>query len=120
MIEERYCSFEVAKLLKEKGFDKGCPTTYTYNGLFQFKNYKPLNSDILAPTHQMAVDFLRKKYNIYLWVQPHEYDIVEHKASGYVFCLYQGDNYYEPCTKDYPTFKEAVEAGLMHCLINLI
>ena len=31
MVKEAYCSFEVAKLLKEKGFDEYCPLWYDLN-----------------------------------------------------------------------------------------
>jgi hypothetical protein len=31
-VKERYCSYEVAKLLKEKGFDVWCNTYYTRIG----------------------------------------------------------------------------------------
>lgn len=35
MIKEAYCSFEVSKLLKEKGFDAQCRAAYTdYGQLF--------------------------------------------------------------------------------------
>ena len=47
MITEDYVSFETAKLLKEKGFNEGCSTTYTPNGFFRTHNYRPLLGDIL-------------------------------------------------------------------------
>jgi len=111
MITEDYCSYEVAKLLKEKGFN--------YQGF----DYIDFEGEVIKqdrPTHQMAMKWLREVHNIYLWVQPHQYDYVEDKASKFVFCLYQGDNYDEPCKEDYLTYEEACEAAIKYCLENLI
>lgn len=71
MIEERHCSYEVARLLKEKGFDEACTCLY-YNGDLEFvndnayehvmRNSSIANKDfITAPTHQMACDWLMTK-----------------------------------------------------------
>ena len=59
MIKEAYCSFEVAKLLKEKGFDESCRAVYEekvlrINTLCDYHNSE-LSSYVCAPTHQMAI-----------------------------------------------------------------
>ena len=73
MIKERYCSFEVSELLREKGFDEPCRAVYEekilrINTLCDYFNSE-LSSHICAPTPQMARDWLRKK-GILLWVYP--------------------------------------------------
>lgn len=73
IMEEYYVSFEIAKMLKEKGFDEHCSHDYLNNWgmksciLDDLSNSKPRNTDlkeysgahweyISAPTHQMAMD----------------------------------------------------------------
>ena len=75
MIKEQYVSFEVAKLLKEKGFDEGC--SFVVNAIS--KGVMPVswpttNSDIedekasliALPTLQMACKWLREVHNIHI------------------------------------------------------
>ena len=66
-MKEAYCSYEISKLLKEKGFDE--PTTHWYNVKKSLINDYPVSYENfgnpenvwLAPTHQMACAWLRKK-----------------------------------------------------------
>ena len=126
MIEERYCSKEVAKLLKEKGFDEPCQHFYKFDSNEIYRGTVFTNTQIgdkfyIAPTHQMACDWLREVHNIFIVVEPHMYDYINEKNSSYVISLWQGDNYYENITsKDYPTYEEAVEASLKYSLTELM
>jgi hypothetical protein len=66
MLKEDYCSFEVAKLLKEKGFNEPIRCWYDNTKDFHESGVKMRNSDcinptIMCPTHQMAIAYLRKK-----------------------------------------------------------
>lgn len=73
MIEEAYCSYEVAKLLKEKGFDENTSMVYTsYGDLCKCNRYNSIHNsnynditknyfECTAPTQQMACDWVRKK-----------------------------------------------------------
>lgn len=132
MITEDYCSYEVAKLLKEKGFDESCRAVYEeevlrINTLCDYHNSE-LSSYICAPTHQMAMSWLREINNIIVVIEPHVYDYPNEKTSSYVFAIWQGDNYMEIYSYknsglhgiSYPTYKEAVETALKYCLENLI
>lgn len=89
MIIEDYVSYEVAKLLNEKGFDEPCRSAYIWNTeeyelctLFS----KPLHFNreggledyeddsvprISAPTHQMAMKWLREVHNIDIDINAH-------------------------------------------------
>jgi hypothetical protein len=127
MIQEAYVSFEVAKLLKEKGFNCPCKVVYSPKGII--KHY--LKEEVyahnlkghkkLCPTHQMAMAWLREEKNIFIVIEPHAYDYINEKNTSYVYSLWQGDNYYEnPELKSYSSYEEAVEAAIKYCLENLI
>ena len=137
-IKEDYVSFEIAKLLKEKGFPQKqensgyyatemvyC-TTESKDGTHHFCHQYPACCDknyeyICAPTLQMAMKWLREEKNIFIVIEPHAYDYINEKNSSYVYSLWQGDNYYEnPELKSYPSYEEAVEAALKYVLKNLI
>lgn len=71
-IKEAYCSYEVAKLLKEKGFDEPCECFYDsenndvsiVNGWMNISNSELEEREFVcysAPTHQMACAWIRKK-----------------------------------------------------------
>lgn len=66
MITEDYVSFEVAKLLKEKGFDEPVKHFYFINGTFANDLAITKNSytrHYAAPTIQMALKWLREVHN---------------------------------------------------------
>ena len=135
MVKEAYCSYEVAKLLKEKGFYSSfCKTYYTT----EVKSLTPLytiividedeENIILAPTHQMALTWLREEYDIIVVIEPHDYNYIDSKTSSYVFSLWCGDNYEEPYSNQgsgiygisYKSYEYAVDTALKYVLENLI
>ena len=118
MITEDYVSFETAKLLKEKGFNEGCPTTYTSNGFFHTHNYKPLFGDIFAPTLQMAIKWLREVHKI----------SIEITSTGYIIdndveweCdIKAGHRLYFKHITNEKSFESCAEAAIKYSLENLI
>lgn len=123
MIKEAYCSFEVSKLLKEKGFDKFIDYGWDEQ-LFDKEHPRgfSLGFDnkehwISCPTHQMAMKWLREEKNIIINVW---YNSVDYAAeyfepntqTGIGNFVFIGDEYY--------TYEEAVEAALKYVLKNLI
>lgn len=129
MIKETYCSFEVSKLLKEKGFDAQCRAAYTdYGQLFTTQIQQYITNIIcskgnlwkcIAPTHQMAMKWLIEEKNIFIVIEPHAY--INEKIKSYDCSLWVDDNYYRYLeSKDYPSYEDAVEAALKYCLENLI
>lgn len=110
MITEDYCSFEVAKLLKEKGFDETCKEL---NKLCLRDGEKP----VLKVTHQKAMKWLREEKNIIVnvWYNGVDYATeyfepnTQTEVGKFVFI---GDGYY--------AYENAVEAALKYCLKNLI
>lgn len=125
MIKEAYCSFEVATILKEKGFNESCYTCYVEKEISHYDysstNYELIDGVISCPTLQMAMKWLREEKNTLIVIEPHDYDYINEKSKSFSWSLWAGGNYYECIeSKDYPSYEEAVEAGLKYCLENLI
>ena len=132
MIKEAYCSYEVSKLLKEKGFNEATNRYYnaqydeirtisdtfmTYWNNEEHMKVLMMEGALAIPTHQMATAWLRTKH-IIIVVQPEYFN-----ADG--ICSYWGvdiwaDDNYEKLQGDFPTYEEAVEASLKYSLENLI
>lgn len=125
MIQEDYCLFETSKLLKEKGFDWMCNGYYNKDdensepyfgdgeGADNWNNQAPSVKDLWcsAPTHQMAMKWLRYK-GIYI-----EIDVLGKTNIKYGFTilkLNEGEIYSDD--KIYTTYEEAVEAALKYVL----
>lgn len=128
-IKEDYCSFEVAKLLNEKGFNWDCITYYVdsepndikYSMLFENNNTWE-DRCCSAPTHQMACKWLREVHKVHISIYPfnrklpitdefyYTCDIATSKLSskeGHLRGVWK-------------TYEEAVEAALKYVLENLI
>ena len=122
MIKEAYVSFEIAKLLKEKGFNEPCRAVYEeeilrINTLCDYYNSE-LSSYVCAPTHQMAMKWLRKK-GIYIYIQPTKY--VGGALYGFQSIIEDGRNDdWKRHIHHEDNYEEAVEAALKYCLENLI
>lgn len=74
-IKEAYVSYDVAKLLYEKGFDEPCDMYYKKSEEAdepQELTWDELNynreSFMKAPTHQMVNAWLRQKYNLFIYL----------------------------------------------------
>lgn len=144
MITEDYCSFEVAKLLKEKGFDEACysyyMTTKTLHTTFHNRvhveeephfNSRDLNGmydvdessieDICsAPTHQTAMKWLREVHGIFIAINNDDLDF-----NWQCYNLINRGSTLDPkilseSYAGYKTYEEAVEAALKYTLKNLI
>jgi hypothetical protein len=125
MITEDYVSYNIAKLLKEKGFDIYCPTAYEtmtsehHVEETAFSDWGKLGQ-VKRPTLQMAMKWLREVHSLYL-------DIVTSFSQDgicYTFSCSntmdliqgtKGTSYHE-----YQTYEEACEAAIKYCLENLI
>lgn len=129
MITEDYCSFEIAKLLKEKGFEGDINAYYHIwdNGnkvcsVQEFNHSEAPHLYIPAPTHQMAMKWLREEKHLAFIISPQwlEGDVRKH---CWWYCEIRGlqdraiDVYNLPLRISY---EEAVEAALKYVLKNLI
>ena len=123
MITEDYCSFELAKLLKEKGFIEMCymyyePDKHGYALCGErFENHNYVKEEISCPTHQMAMKWLREVHKLFIVIEPEYFEAG--RVIAYDFSVWCGDNY-KHNFKDNPTYEEAVEAALKYVLENLI
>ena len=131
MITEDYCSFEIAKLLKEKGFDEPVQHFYKFDSKELYRGTVFTNTQIgdkfyNAPTHQMAMKWLREEHKISI-----DICVVQGRAVSYMFNIWDfsviQDNKFIGGTFDlreqlfnFLTYEEAVEAALKYCLENLI
>lgn len=124
MVTEAYVSFEIAKLLKEKGFD-GEFNTHMFYSEFD-SNIHPIteiglvkDEDVyFAPTHQMALAWLREKFNIHITTHTST-------ASRYYPILMPIPYDKTSILLDmeigwYDSYEEAVEAGLLYVLKELL
>lgn len=145
MVAEDYVSFEVANLLKEKGFNEPTGFVYSENGelmkLSDFGVRYLSNSEcddyphwqfpiegvsfiVSAPTVQMAMKWLRKEKHYYIQVMLDSWAYGSH--SGYYVIIQNTNSEFEIMLADkvdkvfYDEPEEACEAGIKYCLKNLI
>lgn len=125
MLTEDFCSFEVAKLLKEKGFDEPCYRWYDNKGDVCAKLIVPdvppnysLREYYLCPSQSIAMKWLRRVHNVNIDIG----SIWNQKRFEYQVFVVTPENA-KQCYRDdkiYLGYEEAVEAALKHCLKNLI
>jgi len=121
-MEEAYCSYEVSKLLKEKGFDEECTHYYSYEDdeLIEYTNgvYSRNSKDChrcTSPTHQMACAWLREVHNIFIlvgWNPIHK--------EYFTRILNMNDGCPKRNIHEYAGYEDAIEAALKYVLENLI
>ena len=138
MITEDYVSFEIAKLLKEKGFDEPTTGTYHKDGTFEHLSLNKWNSKFImpisAPTHQMAMKWLREVHKLLISVDASPIygrvkDEKGRNTCGLLYWHYMAsgewmNDKYNPQQKAFvvseKSYKKAVETALKYCLENLI
>jgi hypothetical protein len=127
MITEDYVSFEIAKLLKEKGFKGQGEHFYEDNKITNYINYwfritpEQRYEAIEAPTIQMAMKWLRKEHNLHcdigyddldwFWnIISVSEDIPPEERPKLIKDGYAANK----------TYEEACEEAIKYCLENLI
>lgn len=127
MITEDYVSFETAKLLKEKGFNKDTYTMSMYDENGEAKDVLLLKvgeEPVLRPTLQMVMKWLREVHNIYIQIMLDSWALGDH--SGYYIVIQKTDSDFEevsPVDIDevfFQTYEEACETGIRYCLEKMI
>lgn len=119
--------FPVAKLLKEKGFDKPIKNYYRITGSGVFNTIKPTNhnNDILqktaggmtyvsAPTIGEVVMWLYEKHGVYIWGSQELSDSLDFSYR------FRDSSGFSPPIGAYNSPTEAYEAAIEYCLSNLI
>jgi len=124
MITEDYVSFETAKLLKEKGFDISCIGRYSERSKdFHLDTTRPCNNgglfQISAPTHQMAIKWLRETLGLYITIRTM---FIEKEVTYDSIIQYMKNNKHNTITDEnsYNKIEDATEAAIKYCLENLI
>lgn len=137
MIEETYISFEIAKLLKKKGFDEPCLWGYDpYGASFARVMSEPRNSELneyeySKPTQQMAMKWLREVHQLHIMVNCigkvnydpiiQRFDGKDFEVDGVVFGTTKRINgKYVNVRRGFKTYEDACEAAIKYCLENLI
>lgn len=128
-------NFELAKLLKEKGFDEDCYRTYSNGEISPFPllenmggepilnplDYKWKNSSIhyslvTAPTIAEVVMWLYEKYGI--WVECY---IDDNGTFGYLVSMITKEGRIDfPLKREFKSPTEAYEAAIKYTLQNLL
>lgn len=121
MIKEDYVSFEIAKLLKEKGFDEDIHCFYSdYDKIIHPIIEIALipDCDIYpCPTQQMAMKWLREVHNIIITIDYNDDSDCEDNER-YGFSVYYLSRKVDLAT--YVTYEQACEAAILYCLTKLI
>lgn len=120
IMTEDYCSYEVAKILKEKAFNESCYTCYVEKEISHYDyssaNYELIDGVISCPTIQMAMKWLREVHNIDICVFPYQFDYIGY---SYEVKIYKNKEMHFRIT-DSKTYEEAVEVALKYTLECLI
>ena len=147
---ENIVSFEIAKLLKHKGFPQEYDefSDFVYNeeeyeheyevqrmvlqsctvksGTISSYPAEVPKPKCYAPTYEEVLEWLRENHNIYIMVEPHSF--AQNKAVDYEANYWFEGHYYEPyCTKNHPLegkawckYKDATDAIIDYCITTLI
>lgn len=124
------CSYKLSKLLQEKGFDEECDNWYigedldiiTVNdciGSQSNSDHYAKDFDCSAPTHQMAIDWLRIVHKINIIILPSRTD-----ANVFRYQIIYGpiplDDIFYPTAQYRYEYGQAVEEACIYALKNLI
>ena len=130
MITEDYCSFEVAKLLKEKGFDELCIFKYSSEGvrmkagvaIDEWQNSELDDDEYSCPSHAMAMKWLREVHKVLIVIDAYHADHWEGYIDSFEISIYSHASTIIVPNEiaHYTDYEEAVEAALKYSLENLI
>ena len=132
---EAYVSFEIARLLKEKGFI-GSGTIGCRNGIYvdddNYPKGKRIDYDDLdnneldineyyRVTQQMAMAWLREEHNIFIEVRVYQYTF-EGKYCYEFDIFHCGSRIIirEEVNRKFYSYEQLIEAALKYCLTDLI
>lgn len=142
---EDFVSFEIAKKLKEKGFNEFCYMYFDIEGkLYQVEEYDAMNSgitisslliknickwavmDCTAPTISQVLKWLRKEKDIYVQIEyinnEHFGSVIIRCSTGGVIASYKDDkfHYSDSETLSREKYEQAALAGVEYVIDNLI
>ena len=130
MITEDYVSFEIAKLLKEKGFDELCHGYFRKDNpndlvkVAQAANWNDEPFFTSRPTLQMAMKWLREVHNInpvpYALSLGWAFDVFDLSNRDITGCKEIYSMNFPSKSEVFNTYEQACEAAIKYCLENLI
>jgi len=125
MIQESYVSFEIAKLLKEKGFDEACWSWYhngnnTHTGTSRYCNGELGKYDFSKATLAHVMRWLREDKGLFV-----EICCDDLNYNWQILDIWHRDANEDPLIKSasyggYNEYEKAVESAIKYCLENLI
>lgn len=119
-ITEDYVSFEVAKLLKEKGFGVPCRQAYFNGSLVDYTMYGFCDGELLdCPSQSLALKWLREVHKLHITIKPY----ITEEGIMYLFEIYKLEAEKFTLIKTKTGFEKselANEAALKYALENLI
>lgn len=124
MITEDYVSYNIAKLLKEKGFNEYTYAYYLPNASFYLSPREIDNKNLYAqgcvsaPTIQMAMKWLREAHKIAINIGWGE--VFEENYQWWCIILNQNNGKILRENEYHKTYEEACETAIRYCLMNLI
>ena len=141
---ERYVSFEIARLLKEKGFDEQCIMFYNNNELVPCVTLQSVKEnascafnswlykgDYAAPTHQLVLKWLREAKNFLItispcacnlnWYYPTVYYLgLDVEGGGMIWKEYYINRFGTGGGDFFAIYEDAEEAAIKYVLENLL
>ena len=119
-IVEDFCSFDISRLLREKGFDITCRSAYKCNGeLYEDWYRNDCSSEIgyyARPTYQTAMAWLRQEKGIDCVIEVS--DITARPRKYYAIIYDIDDKSY--IIDLFDSYEEAVEASIKYCLTKIL
>jgi len=124
MVTEDYISYEIAKLLTEKGFIIPYDSFrgVYINGIFKRLNpgtgygYNSDDEVIAVCSLQLAMKWLREVHKIHVAIYPYG----DYSCDNYQFDVYKDGNFVVSKDDGYITYEDACEAAIKYCIENLI
>lgn len=122
-MKEDLVSFEIAQLLKEKGFSHMEANCYGDNMCYQLPEGNLINAlkgntvtgYVLAPTLSLAQKWLREKYQILVEVWHNNHSVLPKSEGRYTVEV--GEMFTDFLTVDkFVTYEEALSAGILEAL----
>ena len=129
IVTEDFVSFEIAKLLKEKGFDESTSMVYTsYGHLCKLNRYDNIRNsnynditknyfEYTAPTIQMAMEWLREVHHKYCDIG---YDIDLKWFIQIIDLTESAEHNYPENGSGFKSYEQACEIAIKYCLEKLI
>lgn len=122
MTHEEICTYEVAKLAKEKGFNEKCYHYYQKEELESDGYFNRYNKGVeyicSAPTQSLLQRWLREEKAIAIVLQPYSYNI-QQRVYTWIYEIW-ADNNFEKTSKSFKTYELALEDALKYVLEKLV